>query len=91
MPQALRGLAESFGGYLPKGGTIMVTRGGFQYSQTEGVWFFKTPCGNCDGIMELNPFLKPSALPPGVQLPPGVNATNLPLREAFPLIPPKGQ
>lgn|GEM_PF-2724197 len=89
MPQAVRGLAESFGGHLPEG-TILVTRGGFQYSQTEAAWYFMTPCRNCVGIMELNPFLRASPLPRGVQFPPGVGEGNLPTPRAFPFNPAEG-
>jgi hypothetical protein len=85
MPHAVDALVTN--GALPSG-PILVTGGGFRC--VNGEWYFVTPCRNCVGTMGRNLNLVATPLPPGVQLPAGVNPANLPPRAAYPFTPPPG-
>ncbi|MFO1434507.1 MAG: RHS repeat-associated core domain-containing protein [Candidatus Competibacteraceae bacterium] len=79
MPRAVQAIADSNGGNLPPG-DIRVTQGGFR-KRTNGDYFYKAPCQNCDYIMGHNSRIQPSSLPPGVP-------SNLAPGEEFLFTPP---
>jgi hypothetical protein len=72
MPHAVEALAAQNRGQLPNG-PVAVTRGGFRFKRPEGSppgtqkqCYYKAPCQSCNEIVELNPRLQHTNLPPGV-------------------------